>query len=430
MDVAVPVSIAGIVLASAVLAASAAAETALERANDVRIQALAARGDKRAQLIAGNFQQPTTFLGSLTSARVLSGAVIVALAAYIGGRELGILRGSLGIGAAAGVFVAIVEMTVGMMAARQPEYAAIRLYRVVRLARLWFGVPAFVLSLPARLAARSLRVVKRDTDTDILALVEREEAAGGVEEQERRMIRGVIALEDKSAREIMVPRIDMAAAEVESSIEEVAQIVNERGFSRVPVYREHIDDIVGIAFAKDLLRATTTGGRDRKLADLLREPVFIPESKRLDQLLTQMRASRAHMAIVVDEYGGTAGLVTIEDLLEEIVGEIEDEYDVAAPRTEVISPDEALVDGAVSTGILKELFGYEVESEDYDTVGGFLMNHLGRLPIVGDEVAVDGLTMRVLSMAGRRVRRLRIAREAAGAPADDAPEREPAISGS
>jgi CBS domain containing-hemolysin-like protein len=147
------------------------------------------------------------------------------------------------------------------------------------------------------------------------------------------------------------------------------------------------------------------------LNELLRQAFFIPESKRLDELLTEMQSRRIHMAIVVDEYGGTAGLVTIEDLLEEIVGEIEDEYDVARPAMEVISDDEVVIDAGTTTDILKELFDYEIESEDFDTIGGFVIHQLGRLPSVGDEVEVDGLTLRVLSMSGRRIRRLRVARE-------------------
>jgi CBS domain containing-hemolysin-like protein len=240
--------------------------------------------------------------------------------------------------------------------------------------------------------------------------VEREEAAGGVEEQERRMIRGIIALEDKTVREIMVPRIDIAAADIEDSVNDVARLCVERGFSRVPVYRENIDDVVGIMYAKDLLQALTNGGKEKTLKDMLREPMFIPESKRLDELLTEMRAGRTHMAIVVDEYGGTAGLVTIEDLLEEIVGEITDEYDIAQSTMEVISDDEVVLDAGVGTDVLRDLFDYEVDSEDFDTVGGFLIHELGRLPSVGDEIQVDGLTLKVLSMAGRRIRRLRITR--------------------
>jgi CBS domain containing-hemolysin-like protein len=304
----------------------------------------------------------------------------------------------------------LVQLSVGLVAARQPELAAIQLGGVVRVVNFILWGPAWVLGLPARLVARSIRAVTRDSYNDLLALVEREEAAGRVAEYEKRMIRGVIALEEKTAREIMVPRIDMAAAEVDASIADVAAMVTEKGFSRIPIYRESIDDICGIVYAKDLLRTVSNGGRQRSLADLMRPPFFIPESKRLDELLTEMQSKRVHMAIVVDEYGGTAGLVTIEDLIEEIVGEIEDEYDVAGPRTEIVSEDVAIVDGGVSTDVFAELFEHEIESEDFDTVGGFVMHHLGRLPTPGDVVVDSGLRLEVLTVRGRRVGQVRIER--------------------
>ena len=424
MDDAVILSIIGIAVASVLLALAAAAETALERANHVRIQALAARGDERAKRIASTVEQPREFLGPLTAARVLSSAATVGLFAYLGARAYEPFAGAIGVGfVAGGLYVAVIQMTVGLLAARRPEYAAVQLSHVARIAGIVFGVPAFVLSLPSWLIARSLSaVVAPDINSDLLSLVEREEAAGGVEEQERRMIRGIIALEDKTVREIMVPRIDIAAVDIEDTVSDVADIVNERGFSRVPVYRESIDDIVGIVYAKDLLRAVANGGREKKLSELSREPVFIPESKRLDQLLTEMRATRTHLAVVVDEYGGTAGLVTIEDLLEEIVGEIEDEYDVSRPTMEIISEDEVVLDASAPTDVLRELFDYEVESEDFETVGGFLIHELGRVPVVGDEVTVDGITLRVLSMSGRRVRRMRVARTRQEEP-EEAPTR-------
>ncbi len=411
MEPAIPLAILAIAAGSVVLGAVAAAETALERASDVRIQALASRGDPRARRIAGSVGQPQKLLGSLTAARALFAAFLVATFAYLGARAYSPLAGAIGVGMAGGAYVAVVQMTVGIVAARRPEEAALQMSQAVRVVGMIFAVPAWILGLPAKVVARFLRVVVAPgTGIDILTLVEREEATGGVEEQERRMIRGIIALEDKTAREIMVPRIDIAAADIEDSIADVAAIVNERGFSRVPVFRENIDDIVGIVYAKDLLRAVTNGGAGRDLASLLRPPVFIPESKRLDQLLTEMRGTRQHMAIVVDEYGGTAGLVTIEDLLEEIVGEIEDEYDVATPPMEVLSEDEVILDAGSPTSILRDLFGLDVESEDFDTVGGYLIHELGRLPSVGDEVTVGTLSMRVLSMSGRRVRRMRIER--------------------
>ena len=409
-------SVVVVIAGSAALAAIAAAEAALERANDVRIRALAARGNRQAQRIATTVEQPGRYLGTITAARVLLASLVISLLAYLGADRHGPFRGAVGYGMAGGALIAMVQMAVGMVVARAPEYAALKLSGVAVATRRAFAVPAFILGLPAALAARSIRLVTPEPETDILALVEREEAEGGVEEQERRMIRGVIALEDKTAREIMVPRIDVAAVDITATVGEVAAVVTERGFSRVPVYQESIDDIVGIVYAKDLLRAMADGGKDRPIRELVREAYFIPESKRLDELLTEMQARRTHMAIVVDEYGGTAGIVTIEDLLEEIVGEIEDEYDVARPAVEVISPDEVVLDASTSTDALRELFGVEVESEDFDTIGGFLIHHLGRLPAVGDEVEVDGLTLRVLSMSGRRVRRLRISRQRSREP--------------
>ncbi|MCL4241017.1 MAG: hemolysin family protein [Dehalococcoidia bacterium] len=422
MDVETIITVALVVILGLVLGAVAATEAALERANDVRIQALAARGNRQAMRIAPSVGQPGRFLGAITAARVLSATLILSLFAYLGVRQYSPFVGAVGFGMIGGTFIAVIQLTVGMVVARAPEYAALRLSGVAHITRIVFAIPAFILGLPSTLVARSISAVTPDADTDILSLVEREEAAGGVEEQERRMIRGIIALEDKTAREIMVPRIDMAVADIEDSVGDVAAIVTERGFSRVPVFRENIDDIAGIVYAKDLLRAMGNGGKDRPLSDLLRDAFFIPESKRLDELLTEMQARRVHMAIVVDEYGGTAGLVTIEDLLEEIVGEIEDEYDVARPPMEIISDDEVVLDAGASTDILKELFGYEVESEDFDTVGGFLIHQLGRLPAVGDEVEADGLTLRVLSMAGRRVRRLRVARERRPVPEGAIPQ--------
>ena len=408
------VAILVIAAATVVLALVAMAETALERTNVARIQALARQGNAAALRIVGTVERPLEPLGPLTTARILAAAGVVSAFAYIGAVELG-TGGAAWIGIAGGAYAALVQMTVGTLAARRPEYSVLQLHRVIVAARWVFAAPAWALSVPARLIAAPLQGVGPGSQNeDILALLEREEATGGVEEEEERMIRGIIGLEDKTAREVMVPRIDIVATEVEASVSDAARLATERGFSRIPAYGESIDDIAGLAYAKDMLDAILTG-QDSSLRALLREAVFIPETKRADQLLTEMRANRTHLAIVVDEYGGTAGLITIEDLIEEIVGEIEDEYDVAGPAMEQISEDEVLLDASMPAEVLEELFDYSAESEDFDTVGGFVIHELGRLPAVGDEVAVDGLRLRVLSMSGRRLRRLRVARERASA---------------
>ncbi len=408
------VAILVIAAASVVLALVAGAETALERTNVARIQALARQGNAAALRIVGTVERPLEPLGPLTTARILAAAGVVSAFAYIGAVELG-TGGAAWIGIAGGAYAALVQMTVGTLAARRPEYSVLQLHRVIVAARWVFAAPAWALSVPARLIAAPLQGVGPGSQNeDILALLEREEASGGVEEEEERMIRGIIGLEDKTAREVMVPRIDIVATEAEASVSEAARLATERGFSRIPAYGESIDDIAGLAYAKDMLDAILSG-QDSSLRALLREAVFIPETKHADELLKEMRANRTHLAIVVDEYGGTAGLITIEDLIEEIVGEIEDEYDVAGPTMEQISEDEVLLDASMPADVLEELFDYSAESEDFDTVGGFVIHELGRLPAVGDEVAVDGLRLRVLSMSGRRLRRLRVAREGASA---------------
>ena len=233
------------------------------------------------------------------------------------------------------------------------------------------------------------------------------EESGTLEEDEREMIRGIIELETTNAREIMVPRMDVIAAEASTSLEEAVNLVVQHGFSRIPIYEETIDNIVGVVYAKDLLRAVTSKGTPPSLRDMARAPHFIPESKKIDELLKEFKERRVHMAIIVDEYGGTAGIVSLEDLIEEIVGEIEDEYDRGEKVIDQVSEHEAVLDARVSIDDLNELFGIEIETQDFDTVGGLVYAQLGRIPSVGDEVQVDGLTISVLSTMGRRIKKVR-----------------------
>jgi len=217
-------------------------------------------------------------------------------------------------------------------------------------------------------------------------------------------------MEDTTAREIMVPRIDIVALEDDAPFDDALRVIVERGFSRLPIYRETIDNIEGIIYAKDLLRCLTENRRPA-LKEVARPPYFIPESKKVDELLTELRQSKVHIAIVVDEYGGTAGLVTIEDLIEEIVGEIQDEYDREEARIERVNEGEAILDARVSVDALSELFGFRADDEqDYDSVGGFVYHRLGKVPVAGDEVHVDGLKLRVLSVLGRRIKKVRATR--------------------
>jgi len=225
------------------------------------------------------------------------------------------------------------------------------------------------------------------------------------------MIRAVMELGTTTVREVMVPRIDIVAVEADADLWEVARTLVERGYSRLPVYEETIDNIIGVVHAREVLRLLVNGGGPVKVRDLARPAYFVPETKRLMDLLPEMQRQRISIAIVVDEYGGTAGLVTVEDLLEEIVGELIDEFDVEEEPVQRLGEDEAVVDARVGVDVLEELFGVRVEGEEFETVGGFIYHRLGKVPAVGDQVELDGLVLRVLSVAGRRIRRVRITRK-------------------
>ena len=229
------------------------------------------------------------------------------------------------------------------------------------------------------------------------------------------MINAVIELGERRVHEVMVPRVAIAALGSEATLEEAIDLVVEVGHSRIPVYRESIDDIVGILYAKDLLPYLKPDAGPRPaLRKLLRPPVLVPESMTIDDLLHEFQRRKVHIAVVLDEYGGTAGLVTIEDLLEEIVGEIQDEYDVEEPMVVRLSDHEARVDGRADVDELLELFDLDLELEDaeeYDTVGGLLYHRVGGVPAPGDSVEVDGLRLTVESTDGRRVGKVLVTRQ-------------------
>jgi putative hemolysin len=253
------------------------------------------------------------------------------------------------------------------------------------------------------------------TAEELRLIVERGGEQGVLEAEEEQMINAVIELGDRRVHEVMIPRIDIAAIPVTTSLDDAVATFIEEGHSRVPVYEETVDEIVGILYAKDLLPfLRETAGPRPELRTLLRAPVYIPESMTIDDLLHEFQRRKVHIAIVLDEYGGTAGLVTIEDLLEEIVGEIQDEYDTEEPMVVRLSDDEARIDGRASVDELSELFDTNIEFEDedeYDTVGGLIYHRIGGIPSPGDRIEVDGLTLTVESTDGRRVGKVLVARE-------------------
>ena len=253
------------------------------------------------------------------------------------------------------------------------------------------------------------------SEEDIKALIETGEQQGVLDVEEREMIHSVFALGEKMVHEVMVPRTDIVAIDVNTPPQLVLENVVATGHSRIPVYEGSSDQIIGVLYVKDLFRRLARGQRDVTVRPFLRPAQFVPETKKVDDLLREMQKAKVHIAIVVDEYGGTAGLVTIEDLVEEIVGEIRDEYDVEEELVLPVSENEAIMDARVPFSEVQETFGIEPSEggDEFDTLGGFVTHELGRLPKAGETVQRNGVKFIVESVDGRRVGRVRVIREPA-----------------
>ncbi len=264
------------------------------------------------------------------------------------------------------------------------------------------------------------------TAEELRLIVERGGEQGILEAEEEQMINAVIELGSQRVHEVMVPRIAMVTLPATATLDEAIDTVIEEGHSRIPVYEDRIDEIVGILYAKDLLPFLKGSADERpSVRSILRTPVFVPESMTVDDLLHELQRRKVHLAIVLDEYGGTAGLVTIEDLLEEIVGEIQDEYDEEEPMIVQVTEDEARVDGRASVDDLEELFDISLGLEDedeYDTIGGLIYHRIGGVPKPGDRVETNGLTLTVETTNGKRVGKVLVVREPRD-PEDDETDR-------
>jgi CBS domain containing-hemolysin-like protein len=314
--------------------------------------------------------------------------------------------------------IVFAELIPKSIALASPERFALALSRPIDLIASLLGPIVTVMSGMTRWVARSIGVdINQEAQIsadELRLIVERGGEQGVLEAEEEQMINAVIELGDRRVHEVMIPRVAIAALDADATLDDAIDLVVEVGHSRIPVYRESIDEIVGILYAKDLLPYLKPDAGPRPaIRKLLRPPVLVPESMTVDDLLHEFQRRKVHIAIVLDEYGGTAGLVTIEDLLEEIVGEIQDEYDVEEPMVVRLSDHEARVDGRADVDELLELFDLDLKLEDaeeYDTVGGLLYHRVGGVPAPGDSIDVDGLRLTVETTDGRRVGKVLVTR--------------------
>jgi CBS domain containing-hemolysin-like protein len=410
------VAIAGLVMTAAFLAL---AETSLTRMNRVKALTLKEEGRRGAGLLAHLVDHPERFLNPILLLVLVCHLVSATLVGVLSERLFGAL------GVAIATFFEVVVVFVFAEAA--PKTWAVQ--HTERAALISAPVVAAIVNFPpVRLLARGLiglsnvilpgKGLKEGpfvSEEELLATVDVALEEDVIEREERALIHSIIEFGDTVAREVMVPRPDMVAVEGRDRIGDVMEVAMAAGYSRIPVYEQGIDDICGVVFTKDLMRAEREGRADAEVRTLVREAHFVPETKRVNELMREMQHEKFHIAIVVDEYGGTAGLVTLEDLIEELVGEIVDEFDVEEANIEKLPNGDVRVNARMPIDEVNDLLHTDMPSGDWDTVGGLVFNLLGHVPTDGESVSVDGYQLTAEKVQGRRIGRVRIAKAEAQA---------------
>ncbi len=401
------------------------AETAMMSLSRGRARQLAEDGVPQGRTLEAMSQQPNRILGTVLVGNNLANIAASAVATAMFLRAYGQLGITVSTVVMTIVILLVAEITPKTYAAHHPDKVAVRLAPFLVVSAALFTPVVRVLTAVGVGALRLVGVRAEGgrlvTEEEIRTLVDVGQEEGLLEAEEREMIQGIFELSDTPVREVMVPRIDIDAIELKATLREAWEAVIQAGHSRLPVYRRTVDDIVGMMYARDILAYVRERSLDTPVESLLRPVYYVPESKKVDELLRDFRHERTHIAVVLDEFGGTAGLVTIEDLLEEIVGEIQDEYDRDEPEMRELEPGVRYeVDGRVALDDLKERWGIDLDAEDIDTVGGFILHLLGRAPVQGETVRFGPWELTAANVTGRRVKRLTLRRVEPGPEPSDA----------
>ncbi len=405
-----------ILIIALILAATAsAAETALTSVSRIKLKNLVEEGDQKAIEIERLLSQPNVFLSTILVVNNVAVIVASSMATVLALRfsaNFGELIATILISLVVLIFC---EITPKTAAVQNPLRWARAFVNPVRGAA-WLLRPVvwslnvitngLVRLLPGQMRHRGPFV----TEEELRLLVTVGEEEGVLEEEETEMIHSIFEFADTTVREVMIPRIDMVTLESDASVDEAVDLELQGGFSRIPVYEGTIDNIIGVLYTKDMLKQLREGHNSLPIRDLVRPGYFVPETKKLDDLLREIRQRRTHMAIIVDEYGSVAGLVTIEDLVEEIVGDIQDEYDREENLYEQVTQYEYVFDAKISIDEFNELMDTDLENEGYETLGGFLYAQLDKIPVSGDTITFKDLTFTVLTTRGRRITKVKVER--------------------
>ncbi|MFZ1753008.1 MAG: hemolysin family protein [Caldilineaceae bacterium] len=399
-----------------IIAFVASAEVALASTSRTRIRQLLDDTSPTARLVDRLLVEPARFLSTLmllkSGAYVLTGAVIVRLGTLQDWTTLLLILTIVG-----GWFLLVtVQIVSRACTLRDPAQVAIHLGTYVTILVTLLTPFSALLRAVGTLARNGNEEASAESiflsEDGLRFLLHVGEGEGVIEEDEKQMIAGIFEFGDTTAREIMVPRLDVTAISADLSIAECLLVILDSGHSRIPVYQEYIDNVIGLLYAKDLLRCFHEGQPDTPLSQVIRPAYFVPQSKKLDDLLREMQGMQVHMAIIVDEYGGTAGIVTIEDMIEEIVGDIRDEYDSEEPLIQAPNPHTYLFNARISLDEVSEVIETDLSeiNDSVDTLGGFIYSYLGRVPEQNEVLEIANWRFTVLGVNARRIEQVRAER--------------------
>ncbi len=404
-----------LLIVSLLLAAFAAAsETALTSVSRLRMRSLAEEGNRRAEVVVKLHNHPNAYLSTILSVNTVAVIVASTTATLIIASTYHNFPEAAGTAILSAFVLVFCEIAPKSLALRFNERLALILGRPVAaltsILRPLVGGLTLISNSLLRVATRGRGVVGPFvTEEELRLMLHLGQQQGVVEYGEQEMIHGILEMTDKTVREVMVPRIDVIAIEASGSLSELIDLVVEHGHSRIPVYEDSMDNVVGVVYAKDLLRETARNGDRRRIRSLMREPYFTPEVKHVGELLHEMQERKVHMAVVVEEHGGTAGIVTFEDLIEEIVGPIRDEYDVAEQEeVQFLNDCEVLLNARFPVDDIKDLLHLDVGETESDSIGGLVYERLGEIPEVGATIPLGEATLTVEQVRRQSIQLVRI----------------------
>ncbi len=407
----------------------AAAEMALISSNRIKIQVLEANGNKKAKKLLLLMDDPNKFLSVIQVSITLAGFLASASAALSVSEQFGSYISLLGIPYGTQIAVVLVTFLLAFImlvfgelypkrfAMNHAERVAISVVNPIIMVSIIAKPFVFLISKTVDLLLIITRQNRGNcpdefSEDEVMSMLEVGQSSGDLKEEGKKMINAIFAFDDKLAYEIMTPRTEVFSIDIHDDIADYMEEILEMRHSRIPVYKDDTDNIIGILYLKDIMQQGLYSDINKvDIGPLLKKPLFVPETKNIDSLLLELKSSKNHMAILIDEYGGFSGLVTMEDIIEEIVGEIEDEYDLPAFGIEVLGEGVYLVDGSIDLDDLNDEIGTKLESEDSETLGGFLLELLGEIPEAdtrGIEIETDTIIFKIVAIKDRRVEKVRL----------------------